>query len=253
MLVRTARGKDHRQWLLFKECDDEARPLTDGDILEEQAVSLSTGRDFAEIARGVASRKAVKGKATEGTKAAKRSLKKRSRMPATPEVQLATLSKVAPEGDEWLHEIKFDGYRMLCRIENGKVRFITRNGNDWTHRLKSLAKRVKDWGVGDASLDGEIVAVRPDGGTHFPDLQNAFRDPRPQCGRLAVLRFRSALPSRRGSAALSVDGTQEPFEAVAGVIGDAGGAARFGSFRGGRPRVPRPSLPTRPGGNHLQA
>ena len=64
---------------------------------------------------------------------------KRAKLPPSAEVELATLAKKAPTGTQWQHEIKFDGYRMLGRVENGKARFISRNGLDWTAKLPELA------------------------------------------------------------------------------------------------------------------
>jgi bifunctional non-homologous end joining protein LigD len=92
-------------------------------------------------------------------------------------VQLATLTKDAPEGDDWIHEIKFDGYRMLCRIEGGKVRFISRNGRDWTAKFPSLAKAVAGLPLKTAIFDGEVVVMQPDGTTSFQALQNSFQIP----------------------------------------------------------------------------
>jgi bifunctional non-homologous end joining protein LigD len=99
-------------------------------------------------------------------------------MPRRFEPQLATLVRQAPEGDEWLSEIKFDGYRMLCRIQRDQIRFSSRNHLDWTERLKSLALAVGRLGLENAILDGEVVTVEPDGTTSFQALQNAFREGR---------------------------------------------------------------------------
>jgi bifunctional non-homologous end joining protein LigD len=99
---------------------------------------------------------------------------KRAKLPATQMVELATLVKEAPPGDDWLHEIKFDGYRMLCRVDNGKVRFISRNGHDWTKKFPELAAAASELPVEQAMLDGEVVAVQPDGTTSFQSLQNIF-------------------------------------------------------------------------------
>ena len=74
--------------------------------------------------------------------------------------QLATLIEGAPEGDEWLHEIKYDGYRLLCRIERGEARLITRNGLDWTG-FPALARRSPRCRSTSALLDGEVVALTP--------------------------------------------------------------------------------------------
>ena len=87
--------------------------------------------------------------------------------------QLATLVKAAPTGDDWLHEIKFDGYRIGARVRNGRVALYTRNGNDWTSAFPEIAEAVQALGVGDALLDGEIAMVLPDGRTSFQALQNA--------------------------------------------------------------------------------
>lgn len=92
------------------------------------------------------------------------------------DVELATLTDEAPEGYLWLHEIKFDGYRMLCRIDGDDVRFISRNQQDWTEGLKPLAHAVKSLDIDQGMLDGEIVFMRKDGTTDFQALQNAFRD-----------------------------------------------------------------------------
>jgi bifunctional non-homologous end joining protein LigD len=101
---------------------------------------------------------------------------KKRPLPRRIEVQLATLTNDAPEGDEWLYEIKFDGYRMVCRIDGGRVAFLSRNHKDWTSRLPSVASAAKELPVTQAVLDGEVVALRADGTTDFEELQNAFRD-----------------------------------------------------------------------------
>jgi bifunctional non-homologous end joining protein LigD len=88
--------------------------------------------------------------------------------------QLARLVKAAPEGDEWLHEMKYDGYRIGCRIDDGKVRLISRNGKDWTAAFPEICEAWKKLGVRRALVDGEVAIVLPDGRTSFQDLQNAF-------------------------------------------------------------------------------
>ncbi len=107
---------------------------------------------------------------------------RRARLPKSQAVELATLVDTAPPGDDWLHEIKFDGYRMICRLDKGKARFISRNGHDWTERLPELALAAGDLAVDQAMLDGEVVALNADGTTSFQSLQNVF-----QTGRTADL------------------------------------------------------------------
>jgi bifunctional non-homologous end joining protein LigD len=99
-------------------------------------------------------------------------------LPGRLDPQLATLVRQAPEGDQWLSEIKFDGYRMLCRIQRDRISFSSRNHLDWTERLKSLASVVGRLGLENTILDGEVVTVEPDGTTGFQSLQNAFREGR---------------------------------------------------------------------------
>src|SRR6476646_856750 len=86
--------------------------------------------------------------------------------------QLATLTESAPEGDVWLHELKYDGYRLLAHIERGDVRLVTRNGLDWTGKFTVLARALAQLPVDSALIDGEIVALAPDGTTRFSDLQD---------------------------------------------------------------------------------
>ena len=91
--------------------------------------------------------------------------------------QLATLVKAPPTGDEWLHELKFDGYRMLCHLNANKVTFWSRNAKDWTERFPNVAMAVKALGVKSAILDGEIVAMDAAGRASFQRLQQAFGKP----------------------------------------------------------------------------
>ncbi len=95
-------------------------------------------------------------------------------MPAFIEPELATLVKETPAGAEWLHEMKLDGYRMVCRIENGKVKIYTRNRNDWTAKFSAIENAAARLRVSSAWLDGEIVVMRPNGLTSFQHLQNAL-------------------------------------------------------------------------------
>ena len=87
--------------------------------------------------------------------------------------QLATLVKEPPNGDGWLHEIKYDGYRIGCRIHNGRVTLISRNGKDWTAAFPEIAAAAAALPVKDALIDGEVAIVLPDGRTSFQMLQNA--------------------------------------------------------------------------------
>jgi ATP-dependent DNA ligase len=87
--------------------------------------------------------------------------------------QLTQLVDTAPEGDQWLHEIKYDGYRMHARLERGAVKLLTRTGLDWTHKYPAIAKAVAELDARQAYLDGELCGVGPDGTTSFNIVQLA--------------------------------------------------------------------------------
>jgi bifunctional non-homologous end joining protein LigD len=89
------------------------------------------------------------------------------------EPQLATLVEDPPSGDEWFHELKFDGYRIGASVRKGAVALYTRNGNDWTKTFPSIAEAVQRLGVDAALIDGEVAVVLPDGRTSFQALQNS--------------------------------------------------------------------------------
>jgi bifunctional non-homologous end joining protein LigD len=87
--------------------------------------------------------------------------------------QLTQLVDAAPEGDTWLHEIKFDGYRMHARLDRGTVKLLTRTGLDWTHKYPAIAEAVSSTSARQAYLDGELCGVGPDGITSFSMIQLA--------------------------------------------------------------------------------
>lgn len=142
-------------------------------------------------AAGKAKAKEKKKRAAAVKKPAKKSRKRKrhpdlSRVPgarkrAIPdfvEPSLATLSTNAPDGPDWLHEIKFDGYRMQARIVNGRVSLKTRTGLDWTGRFPGIAEALKDIPAGQAVIDGEIVSQESGGISSFSALQNDLKSGR---------------------------------------------------------------------------
>ena len=94
-------------------------------------------------------------------------------LPAWIPPQLTQLVETAPEGDQWLHEIKFDGYRMHARLDHGAVRLLTRTGLDWTPKYPAIAAAVASLGARQAYLDGELCGVFPDGITSFSMIRAA--------------------------------------------------------------------------------
>ena len=184
-------GRQSENWLLIKKKDEFAVSSKKKDIITEQPLSVLTQRDLSEIADGAAgvpknSKSSKKqGEASSVVKSTingrKIDLKKLSetpttKMPSQLAPQLATLSKTIPRGDEWLHEIKLDGYRILARVDDGQVTLMTRSGLDWTDRFPTIAKSLGKLPVRSAWLDGEIVAEDENGISSFQKLQNALSE-----------------------------------------------------------------------------
>ncbi|HVE49248.1 MAG TPA: DNA ligase D [Casimicrobiaceae bacterium] len=179
---------DGKAWLLMKEDDSEARTGDEALIVERAPKSVITQRDLDDVAREKSrvwhSTKSVKANVESGAVAPltkdvdERALvgARKAALPETLNAQLATLVDEAPDGPEWLHEIKFDGYRMLGRIERGKCRIYSRNGKEWTDAFRTLAKAAATLPLKSAWIDGEIVVQSANGASSFQDLQNALGD-----------------------------------------------------------------------------
>jgi len=169
-LVRIRNRADERQepWLLIKENDEDARPATEYDIVEAfpDSVLAGAGRRRARRAPAKKAARATNAKSSAKGVAAK--------LPLFLAPQLATLVDDAPEGGEWIYEVKFDGYRIVARVEGSEVRLFTRNGNDWTSRLRPLAEEIGRLGIASAWIDGEIVVLNESGQPSFQLLQRAF-------------------------------------------------------------------------------
>src|SRR6267154_2359298 len=97
----------------------------------------------------------------------------RQTLPTWVKPQLAALVKAAPDGTGWLHEIKLDGYRMHARLDAGRVKILTRRGNDWTDMYPTITKAITDLPAQNAYLDGELCGMLPDGRTAFNPIQTA--------------------------------------------------------------------------------
>ncbi|MFD1105334.1 DNA ligase D [Sphingobium olei] len=187
LLVRMKRrpGEKRDNWLLRKIDDAHAG---EGDILVERALtSVLTGRSMAEIAAdkaGAQSLKGAKGKAfgqkmqaarDHNAKVARKPRRSAGKLPAVSSPQLATLVDAVPAGNEWLHEIKFDGYRALIAAAGDKVRVSTRNGLDWTDKFGPLVRAIAALDLPPALIDGEIVAFGADGNPSFSALQDVLK------------------------------------------------------------------------------
>jgi bifunctional non-homologous end joining protein LigD len=155
-LVKIARGGEKQEpWLLFKKRDAFARARADYDVVAEQPDSV--------IARPLAARSAEK-----------RFKGVRSKLPQQLAPQLATLAKAAPGDGEWLYEIKFDGYRIMARVDKGEARLLTRSGQDWTAKLPHLQHELSQLPINSAWLDGEVIVPGRNGNPDFNALQKAI-------------------------------------------------------------------------------
>jgi bifunctional non-homologous end joining protein LigD len=179
-LVRMGRQEGKQDnWLLIKENDDEARHGDEAHITElrpESVADKPQGKQKkAAAAQSGTSKKPAK-RTTRSVSAKEIGGAVASDMPEMMRPQLATLAEHAPKGDEWLSEVKFDGYRAVCRIEDGEAKIYTRAGNDWTSKWKGIAKALAELPVENAWVDGEVVAVESDGKISFQALQNMMRE-----------------------------------------------------------------------------
>ncbi|WP_020656166.1 DNA ligase D [Massilia niastensis] len=189
-LVRLKGHEDDRQqpWLLIKERDEHARSSEEFSVVDEMPDSVKGLPMPAPAARKVEALKAEQDEEAPAPKrAAKKTAAKRRAAGALPEgaVEAALPAKFSPElatlvdgpppdPDDWVFEMKFDGYRMLARIDGGEVRLITRNANDWTDKMAPLRKELERMGLPDGWYDGEIVVHDENGKPNFGLLQQAF-------------------------------------------------------------------------------
>jgi bifunctional non-homologous end joining protein LigD len=169
MLTRLKPRKGDKQpnWLLIKERDSDA--AAGFDILDKRPESVLTGRRIEELTSEdpePPKPRTLRPGSLKG--AAKREL------PKTLAPQLASLVARPPAGGEWLHEIKFDGYRTIAVIDSSTVRFLTRNGHDWTSRYGGLADPFSKLACKSAVIDGEVVVLDDKGVSRFGALQDAL-------------------------------------------------------------------------------
>ncbi len=208
-LIRTKPkpGEKHEQWLLFKSDDAFARPAGEADILETAPDSVATHRTMNEIAEEKAAVWSSGGGLVAGELSSpevpqrSRNIRpaqnsknrrqsetldpsgiagaKKAAFPGFCEPCLALLVEKPPEGDRWLHEIKFDGYRLIVTIKSGTVHLLTRRGLDWSDRFPLIAEAAGGLAVKSAVIDGEAVIEDENGVSSFSALQDALSEHRP--------------------------------------------------------------------------
>ncbi|WBL77112.1 DNA ligase D [Bradyrhizobium xenonodulans] len=205
--MRNRGGEKRTNWLLIKHRDEYA---SEGEDILAEDKSVASGRAMAQIADGKgrapkpfmlakgagkadavwqsnraeepkgrtvkpAPRVALKaGRTAKKTATTAANAKKVAEMPDFVAPQLCTLVERPPAGEGWCHEIKFDGYRVQLRVEDGEVALKTRKGLDWTGKFGSIAKEAAV--LPDVIIDGEIVALDHNGAPNFSSLQAALSD-----------------------------------------------------------------------------
>ena len=189
LLIRLKpRGKERGENWLLRKIDDAEAGGTDT-LVETALTSVATGRTMQEIADGLSSpargggpakpvegagrKRAARGRLPSTTASSRRGPPPRAGedMPEFNPPQLCTLVDTVPTGAEWIHEVKYDGYRALLATGGGKARVYTRSGLDWTDKFASIAEAASD--LPPALIDGEIVAFK-DGRPDFSTLKDAI-------------------------------------------------------------------------------
>ncbi len=189
-LVKIAKnGERQEPWLLFKKRDEFARPKDEYDVVRAlpdsviaKPIESAATRPRAagtDAARYRTSRAPIKGMPAGSAPA---------KLPNLLKPQLATLVKAAPSEGEWIYEIKFDGYRIMTRIDKNKIGLITRGGHDWAAKMPHLVRELKGLGVRSGWLDGEIVVLGAHGTPDFNALQKVL-DGRSDTGRIIYFLF----------------------------------------------------------------
>ena len=173
------RFKDAQHWFLIKYDDTEAR--TNYDITEEQPDSVLTQLSIGEISKQyekIWTKTGAKKKLTKAKspKIIVPSSLTPSSFPDFIPPQLATLVHKPPQGDEWLHEIKFDGYRILAFINKGQITLKSRNNKDWTDYFPQVVQELKQLNLKSGILDGELVMLDEEGKSDFQLLQNSIEE-----------------------------------------------------------------------------
>jgi bifunctional non-homologous end joining protein LigD len=170
-------GERRTNWLLIKGRDEFASE-SDG-LTEEFNTSIKTRRSMGAIAEGedawISNRSGTnKVGAIKIKKPRAPRVRGLGKLPRFQSLELATLVEEVPEGDAWLHEMKYDGYRCLAAVDGANITLWTRNEQDWTDRFAKLVAPIASLGIKNALIDGEVVVLDEQGKSSFAKLQNAM-------------------------------------------------------------------------------
>jgi len=167
-LIRIKNGRDSKQdaWLLIKEKDAYVKSSSEFSVVDEFPDSVA-GLDLPAAN--------TEKSTTPAPESEPQAVAPAAALPETLAPQLATLVDGPPrDPEDWLYEVKFDGYRLLARVDGADIKLFTRNGNDWTAKLKGLHGALKKTKLPQGWYDGEIVVLNDKGVPDFGALQNAF-------------------------------------------------------------------------------
>lgn len=182
---RPGESRKRENWLLIKHRDKYASETTIA--VEKWDTSVESKRTVEQLARATDAkmykRAATRATKAHATKAKGKTAAKGAAAPKLPKCvpafvapQLAQLHDAPPQGDNWLHEVKYDGYRIIAVSHRDKVRLYTRNQLDWTKRYQRVATALATLKLGDCTLDGELVALDHGGNASFARMQAAGDD-----------------------------------------------------------------------------
>jgi len=216
--MKPRQSEKRENWLLIKERDAQATDDPNG-LIDGYETSVRSGRTMAQIASGAKAKK-QKSAGPSGSR------------PAFQKPQLAKLYDAAPEGEDWLHETKFDGYRCLAALGKGGTKLYTRNGNDWTDKFAGLGNVLDTLPCKSALIDGEMMAARISGSA-FSSLQQALKDG----GPLVFYAFDLLSQDGKDLTALPLTKRRTQLSELLGDVPDDG-ALRLSEFvRGNGPAV----------------
>lgn len=160
-LVHMGTRSGNENWLLIKQRDEAAKEDTEAEDLPARSAKTGYGMETIEEKSGDGR---VETKDRRGS----------ASPPDFRKPQLATLVEAPPEGDEWLHEMKYDGYRLIAAVGGGKARLYTRNGKDWSERFPQIVEALEDLNVESALIDGEAAVLKESGLSDFSALQESL-------------------------------------------------------------------------------
>jgi len=173
------RGEGNEQgknWLLIKEKDEHARKESEDAITESMPESVKSGRTLADLRSGDMNDKEAD--SADTTSLFWKSLARKvpgvreAEWPGFIKFQLASFTEQVPITEDWLHEVKFDGYRLMALLHGGRVQLYTRNEYDWSEKYPFLCRAMEALPVADAIIDGEVVVLGPDGISDFQALHH---------------------------------------------------------------------------------